>query len=158
MPPVCPRRGEGAADIRYLTVKGGLGELRELGLLDGIRAMANRVYAGQSWWVAGHRSSIECLYRNKLSRACPTTFVIAIAAGTEGTNTLTGREETEKKTVCAAYLTCHHSILECVPISPLKRLCNYMPGAPNFVLLYYFSASCVLCIIRIIIYLGFLLY
>ena len=89
--------GEGAADIRYLIVKGGLDELRELGLLDGIRAMANfRVYAGQSWWVAGHRSSIECLYR-KQSRACPTTFVIAIAAGTEGTNTLTGREETEQQ-------------------------------------------------------------
>ena len=85
------RRGEGAADIRYLTVKGGLGELRELGFLDGIQAMANRVFVGQSWWVAGHRSSIECLYR-KQSRACPTTFVIAIAAGTEGTNNLTGRE------------------------------------------------------------------
>ena len=36
-----------------------------------------------------------------------------------------------------------------VPIPPLKRLCNYMC---RVVLLYYFSASCVLCIIRIIIY------
>ena len=36
-----------------------------------------------------------------------------------------------------------------VPIPPLKRLCNYMC---RVVLLYYFSASRVLCIIRIIIY------
>ena len=42
--------------------------------------MANRVYAGQRWWVEGHRSHIECLYRRQ-SRACPTLFIIAVAGG-----------------------------------------------------------------------------
>ena len=50
------------------------------GLLEGVRAMANRVYAGQRWWVEGHRSHIECLYRRQ-SRACPTLFIIAVAGG-----------------------------------------------------------------------------
>ena len=90
------RRGDRTADIRYLTVTGGVDELRGLGLLDGVRAMANRVYAGQSWWVEGHRSSIECLYR-KQSRACPTMFVIAIAAGTANTEHVTRWEETEQQ-------------------------------------------------------------
>ena len=54
-----------------------LTELRERGLLEGVRAMANRVYAGQRWWVEGERSRIECLYR-KPSPACPTKFIIAV--------------------------------------------------------------------------------
>ena len=44
------------------------------------RRIANRVYAGQRWWVEGHRSHIECLYRRQ-SRACPTLFIIAVAGG-----------------------------------------------------------------------------
>ena len=54
--------------------------LRLAGLLDGVRAMANRVYAGESWWVEGDRAQIECLYR-KESRARPTCFVVAVAEG-----------------------------------------------------------------------------
>ena len=40
--------------------------------------MANRVYAGERWWVEGERSQIECLYR-KQSPQRPTYFVIALA-------------------------------------------------------------------------------
>ena len=54
--------------------------MRTRGLLEGVRAMANRVYAEQRWWLEGHRSHIECLYRRQ-SRACPTLFIIAVAGG-----------------------------------------------------------------------------
>ena len=54
--------------------------MRARGVLAGARAMANRVYAGQSWWLESKRTKIECLYR-KQARACPTRFIIAVAAG-----------------------------------------------------------------------------
>ena len=44
--------------------------------------MANRIYAGQSWWLEGDRSRIECLYR-KQARACPTRFIIVTAEDEE---------------------------------------------------------------------------
>ena len=56
---------DGTADISYHIIKGGISEMRTRGLLKGVRAMANRVYAGQRWWVEGHRSHIECLYRRQ---------------------------------------------------------------------------------------------
>ena len=74
------QRGDGAGDISYHIIKGGISEMRTRGLLKGVRAMANRVYAGQRWWVEGNRSHIECLYRRQ-SRACPTLFIIAVAGG-----------------------------------------------------------------------------
>ena len=49
-------RGDGTADISYHVIKGGISEMRTRGLLEGVRAIANRVYAGQRWWVEGHRS------------------------------------------------------------------------------------------------------
>ena len=61
------------------------------GLLKGVRAMANRVYAGQRWWVEGHRSHIECHYRRQ-SRACPTLFIIAVAGGGGTADRATGEE------------------------------------------------------------------
>ena len=72
-------RGTGAGGIRYHLFT-GIYELRARGVLAGARAMANRVYAGQSWWVEGNRTNIECLYR-KQARACPTRFIIAVAGG-----------------------------------------------------------------------------
>ena len=71
------RRGAGGGNITYQLINNGITELRERGLLEGVRAMANRVYAGQRWWVEGERSHIECLYR-KPSPACPTRFIIAV--------------------------------------------------------------------------------
>ena len=47
--------------------------------------MANRVYAGQSWWLEGDRSRIECLYRTQ-ARACPTRFIIVTAEDEEEGN------------------------------------------------------------------------
>ena len=76
------RRREGRGDTvkgtRCQLITGGLDELRERGLLAGARAMANRIYAGQSWWLEGSRSRIECLYR-KQNRVCPTRFIIVTA-------------------------------------------------------------------------------
>ena len=73
----CRREGRGGEvkGIYYHLITGGIDELREKGLLAGVRAMANRVHAGQSWWLEGDMSRIECLYR-KQARACPTRFVI----------------------------------------------------------------------------------
>ena len=73
-------RGTGAGDIRYHLIIGGIDEMRARGVLAGARAMANRVYAGQSWWLESKRTKTECLYR-KQARACPTRFIIAVAAG-----------------------------------------------------------------------------
>ena len=80
-------RGEEAKGIHCHLITGGLDELRERGLLagPGVRAMANRVYAGQSWWLEGSRSRIECLYR-KQARACPTRFIIVTAEDEEEGN------------------------------------------------------------------------
>ena len=41
------RRGAGGGNITYQLINNGITELRERGLLEGVRAMANRVYAGQ---------------------------------------------------------------------------------------------------------------
>ena len=56
--------------------------MRRRGLLEGVRAMTNRIYAGQNWWLNSSRSNIECLYRRG-SQASPTRYIIAIAG--EGT-------------------------------------------------------------------------
>ena len=71
-------RDETVKGTRCQLITGGLNELRERGLLAGARAMANRIYAGQSWWLEGSRSRIECLYR-KQNRVCPTRFIIVTA-------------------------------------------------------------------------------
>ena len=57
--------------------------------------MANRVYAGQHWWVEGQRSHIECLYRRQ-SKACPTLFIVAVAGG-GGTADRASGEEVEHR-------------------------------------------------------------
>ena len=85
------RRREGRGDTvngtRCQLITGGLNELRERGLLAGARAMANRIYAGQSWWLEGSRSRIECLYR-KQNRVCPTRFIIVTAEDEEEGNSM----------------------------------------------------------------------
>ena len=85
------RRGAGGGNITYQLINNGITELRERGLLEGVRAMANRVYAGQRWWVEGERSHIECLYR-KPSPACPTRFIIAVTRGAGDVHTHTHEE------------------------------------------------------------------
>ena len=75
--------------------------MRTRGLLEGVRAMANRVYAGQRWWVEGQRSHIECLYRRQ-SKACPTLFIVAVAGG-GGTADRASGEEVEHRDETAKY-------------------------------------------------------
>ena len=94
-------RGDGTADISYHIIKGGISEMRTRGLLEGVRAMANRVYAGQRWWVEGQRSHIECLYRRQ-SKACPTLFIVAVAGG-GGTADRASGEEVEHRDETAKY-------------------------------------------------------
>ena len=83
----CRREGRGGEvkGTHHHLITGGIDELKEKGLLAGVRAMANRVYAGQSWWLEGDRSRIECLYR-KQARACPTRFIIVTAEDEEEGN------------------------------------------------------------------------
>ena len=77
-----PRRGGQDNETHYILINGGTEEMRRRGLLEGVRAMANRIYAGQNWWLDSSRSSIECLYRRG-AQASPTRYIIAIAR--EGT-------------------------------------------------------------------------
>ena len=48
--------------VRYLVVE-GLEGLRDANLLKGARAMVNRVYGGEEWWLESDRNRVECLYR-----------------------------------------------------------------------------------------------
>ena len=68
------RMGEPVRGLRYVVVEGGKEALKEAGLLDGARAMTNRVYGGEAWWVEGRRNRVECLYKQDAS----TRFVIAL--------------------------------------------------------------------------------
>ena len=69
-------RGEATGGISYHIIDNGIDGLRRANLLQGARAMARRVYAGERWWVEGDRERIECLYRPQSSRH-PTRFIIA---------------------------------------------------------------------------------
>ena len=85
------RRGGQDNETHYILINGGIEEMRRRGLLEGVRAMTNRIYAGQNWWVEGDRSRIECLYR-KPSPACPTRFIIAVTRGAGDVHTHTHEE------------------------------------------------------------------
>lgn len=85
-------RGEARGGISYIIIDDGIEGLRRLNLLEGTRAMARRIYAGERWWVDGTRSHIECLYRPH-SQNCPTHFVIAVADREEGGDGRCGAEE-----------------------------------------------------------------
>ena len=61
-----------------------------LGLLAGARAMVNRVYGGEAWWVEGSRTRVDCLYRQETG-ARTTRFVIAV----EGEAAADGEEQRE---------------------------------------------------------------
>ena len=64
-------RGEATVGIRYIVVE-GTSTLNNLGLLKGVRAMVNRIYGGEAWWVEGARTRVECLYRREAaSRPLP---------------------------------------------------------------------------------------
>ena len=65
--------------------------MRRRGLLEGVRAMANRIYAGQNWWLDSSRSSIECLYWRG-AQASPTRYIIAIARESTTADRHTGEE------------------------------------------------------------------
>ena len=69
-------RGEATGGISYHIIDNGIDGLRNANLLQGARAMARRVYAGERWWVEGDRERIECLYRPQSLRH-PTHFIIA---------------------------------------------------------------------------------
>ena len=69
-------RGEATVGIRYIVVE-GTSTLNNLGLLKGVRAMVNRIYGGEAWWVEGARTRVECLYRREAASR-PTRYVVAI--------------------------------------------------------------------------------
>ena len=71
-------RREPVSGVEFVRVQGIQG-LRGAGVLQGVRAMAARVYAGEDWYVqdGGGTGRIECLYERARSGVGDVKFVVA---------------------------------------------------------------------------------
>ena len=64
--------------VEFVRAQGVQG-LKEAGVLQGVRAMSARVYAGEDWYVhdEGGTGRIECLYERARKGACAVQYVVA---------------------------------------------------------------------------------
>ena len=64
--------------VEFVRAQGVQG-LKEAGVLQGVRAMSARVYAGEEWYVhdEGGTGRIECLYERARKGACAVQYVVA---------------------------------------------------------------------------------